>query len=300
MNQSLRLKILFPILVISVLVLGCNLTQQLLPGDNFPVGDTIESVWTSTPSLLPMPTELATTAITKTDPPPTLPPDTGWQSLRPGLEKRLITHLIKGAPVPERLYLLRIDPHLYRFDVGYHPGAPQQMVDWQSETGALIVVNGGYFTPENEATGLIIADGQQFGTSYQNFGGMFAVTEFGPELRWLPASPYMPGEFIQAGLQSFPVLVKPGGLVGYTEEDNLPARRTVIAQDREGRFLFLLAMNGYFSLHQLSLYLVESDLDVDIALNLDGGASTGLLLAEPVDSIPPFTPLPSVILVYPR
>jgi hypothetical protein len=37
-----------------------------------------------------------------------------------------------------------------------------------------------------------------------------------------------------------------------------------------------------------------------MALNLDGGASTGLLLADPVEGIAPFTLLPSVIMVYPK
>jgi hypothetical protein len=53
-------------------------------------------------------------------------------------------------------------------------------------------------------------------------------------------------------------------------------------------------------LHELSAYLTESDLDLDIALNLDGGGSTGIFVADPRESIPPTRPLPFVILVYPR
>ena len=105
-----------------------------------------------------------------------------------------------------------------------------------------------------------------------------------------------------AGLQSFPVLVKPGGEPGFPAEleDNVTARRTVIAQDREGRILLLVSPRGDFTLHRLSLHLTNSDLDLDIALNLDGGPSTGIMLAEPREVIPSQTLLPIVILVYPR
>jgi len=57
---------------------------------------------------------------------------------------------------------------------------------------------------------------------------------------------------------------------------------------------------GYFTLHQLSAYLVQSDLDLEIALNLDGGPSSGLLLSDPPSGEPALVPLPVVILVFPR
>jgi hypothetical protein len=53
-------------------------------------------------------------------------------------------------------------------------------------------------------------------------------------------------------------------------------------------------------LHQLSMYLTESDLNLDIAINLDGGGSTGILVANPREIISPNTLLPFVILVYAR
>ena len=55
-----------------------------------------------------------------------------------------------------------------------------------------------------------------------------------------------------------------------------------------------------FTLHSLSAYLVQSDLDLDVALNLDGGPSSGMLLAEPFEVIPAYSPLPIVITVSER
>ncbi|MCA9924903.1 MAG: phosphodiester glycosidase family protein, partial [Anaerolineales bacterium] len=75
---------------------------------------------------------------------------------------------------------------------------------------------------------------------------------------------------------------------------------TVVAQDGNGRILFLLAPYGSFTLHEMSRFLVESDLSIDVALNLDGGTSTGLVLSEPEEQVLAFTAVPAVITVFPR
>lgn len=225
-----------------------------------------------------------------------IPLDSGWQVLQPGLEQRTL-NIVEAGAWQESIAVLRLDPERFHFDVVYRPGQPRSLPTWQAETGALLVVNGGFYTEQYEATGLIVSEGEATGQSYEGFGGMFVVTEQGPELRSLQAQPYNPAEPFLAGLQSFPLLVKPGGTIGYPEEDGQQARRTVLAQDTAGRFLFLVAPRGYFTLHQLSQYLVNSDLSLDVALNLDGGPSTGLLLREPSLFVPAFVPLPAVITV---
>ncbi len=166
-------------------------------------------------------------------------------------------------------------------------------------------MNGGYFSITNErysADGLTILNGKASGRSFQGFGGMLAIDKRGAELRWLDEKPYDPAEQLQAALQAFPMLVTPSGQLGFgaEREDQAHARRTVIAQDKDGRILFIVAPQGYFTLHQLSVYLTGSDLDLDIAINLDGGGSTGLLVAEPREVIASRVLLPFVVLVYTR
>lgn len=261
-----------------------------------------------TPTYPPEPA-LSAPTVTATSPPapvftPTPLPDTGWEVLRPGLERRIIRLFNDQGEQIEYLYLLRLEPAGYRFNVAYRPQAPPSLAEWQAATGALIVVNGGYFREEAGElipTGLLVSNGQATGRSYGDFAGMLAITDGRPELRWLAQTPYDPAEPLQAGLQSFPLLVKPGGELGFPQqhEDDRQARRTVIAQDRQGRLLFLVAYQGSFTLHRLSRYLVESDLDLDVALNLDGGTSSGLLLAEPPEVLPALVRLPVVITVHP-
>ncbi len=256
-------------------------------------------------TILPTPTLLATASVkispTETGVSPATPiPDTGWEEMYAGFERRIRYLYNENGRAVEQLYILRIDPTQYEFQVNYRPGEPQSLSAWQTETDALVVLNGGFFTEEYVATGLIIVDGQASGTSYGAFAGMFTVMDGLPELRWLAERPYSADEPLQYALQSFPLLIKPGGVLGYPDEDGRANRRTVIGMDRNGRILILLTPWGYFTLHQLSQFLVESDLDLEIALNLDGGTSTGLILSDPDETIPAFIPLPAIISITPR
>jgi len=231
-------------------------------------------------------------------------PDTGWSQVQPGLERRVIQVYNNQKQPVESIHIWRLDQANFRLDVDFDE-TPKSLESWQRETGAALVVNGGYFSVTNERfspDGLAILNGRAYGHSFEGFGGMLAINGPRAELRWLVQKPYDPDERLTAALQSFPILVKPGGKLGFgaEREDHAAARRTAIAQDRQGRILFIVTPQGYFTLHQLSAYLTESDLDLDIAINLDGGGSTGLLVADPQEIIPSKVLLPYVILVHER
>lgn len=259
-------------------------------------------LWTATPTPTPAPTATPTLPPTPTPE----PPDTGWQAVADGMEVRRMRVAVDGGMV-ERMTLVRLDPAQVRFRVLYTPGEGRRVSEWVSSLRAagrspLLVVNGGYFTPEYHATGLLVSDGRVYGTSYSGFGGMLAVLPGRRvEVRWLVARPYDPAEVLVEAVQSFPVLVRPGGVLGFPPDadDGRTARRTVVAQDRGGRVLFIVAQDGFFSLHALARWLLESDLDLDVALNLDGGQSTGLYLwaGEATVQIDSGVPVPAVIVV---
>jgi len=223
--------------------------------------------------------------------------------LQPAIELRQVR--VEADAGAERLVIVRLDPAAVRFRVHYDPIAPRPVSAWAERLQPLLVVNGGYFTPENETVGLLISDGQIWGSPYEDFAGMFAVAPDpagGGEqvsVRWLHDQPYDPAEPLKEALQSFPVLVKPGGVMGFPadSDDGRSARRTVVAQDHQGHILLIVAPRGTLGLHELARFLAGSDLDLDVALNLDGGFSTGLWLraggaAMEVDSL---VPVPSVI-----
>ena len=231
-------------------------------------------------------------------------PDIGWSLLHTGLEKRVIQIYNDMNQPVETVHIWRLDQNYFRMDVAYDE-TPKSLETWQRETNTFMVVNAGFYSVENERyfpDGLTIINGEASGHSYNGFGGMLAINETWAELRWLVQKPYNSNEPLQAALQSFPVLVQPSGELGFgaERENHVSARRTVIGQDGDGRILFIVAPIGYFTLHQLSVYLTESDLNLDIAVNLDGGGSTGILVASPYDIISPNRSLPFVILVYAR
>ena len=228
------------------------------------------------------------------------PPDTGWQPLEPGLELRQMD--VATGSAFERLTIARLNPALVRFRVRYEPANPRPLSAWADELRPLLMVNAGYFAPEGEATALLISGGQPAGTPLGDFGGMFAVTADGQtSVRWLKERPYDPREGLAEAVQSFPVLVKPGGVMGFPADgdEGTPARRTVVAQDEAGHILIIVAPRGYLSLHEMAVFLAGSDMGIDVALNLDGGGSTGLWLNSDGTSveIDSRTPIPSVIVV---
>jgi hypothetical protein len=235
--------------------------------------------------------------------------DTGWRVLGAGLERREIEVPANAERGSERLRMIRLAPSSFDVRVLYDPMRPKTISDWAAASGGLLTVNGGYFSPESErgyeTIGLLVSNGQRWGTPLQDFAGMLAVGHDGQvSVRWLRHRPYDPAQPLAQALQSFPVLVKPGGIMGFPEgaDDGTPARRTVVGQDSAGNLIFVLAPRGTMSLHDLAVLLAEPGLGLDVAVNLDGGRSSGMWLEGTewdvtIDSV---TPVPSAVVIYQR
>jgi uncharacterized protein YigE (DUF2233 family) len=137
---------------------------------------------------------------------------------------------------------------------------------------------------------------------YQGFGGMFAISGDDVRVRWNVQEPYN-GEPLTYALQNFPMLILPGGTPNLEIDDNEKiAPRTAVAVDRSGRIVFVVSPGLAFTLTQFGQWLAASDLDLDAALNLDGGTSSGLVLRQGnlnlgTDS---WVPVPNVIVVESR
>jgi hypothetical protein len=227
-------------------------------------------------------------------------PDSGWQPGRRGVELRHMQATIAPDRTAAPLVIVRLDPALVRLRVAYAPDRPRGLRGWFTDRQPLAAINGSFFTPAYQATALLISDSSASGESYTGFGGMLAVAPDGDvSLRALRDQPYDPAEPLDQALQSFPMLVFPGGEPAAIEDDGRRARRSVVARDRAGRILLLVSPTSDFTLRGLADWLSQSDLDVDRALNLDGGSSTGLYLSDGAlqEAIDSFGPLPIVLLV---
>ena len=136
--------------------------------------------------------------------------------------------------------------------------------------------------------------------NYEGFGGMLAIAEGTVKVRWNVNEPYRPDEALTYAMQNFPMLVLPGGEANTQIDDNERlAPRSVVAQDRSGRLVFVVSPSLMFTLTGLGQWLALSDLDIDVALNLDGGTSSGLMLRDGDQTLgtDSWVNVPSVIVV---
>lgn len=245
---------------------------------------------------------ISSSTATKTEkiatPQPDLPLNQ-WIKANTGVEIRY-EHWKSPGDTSDTVIITRFDLAHVRLSVGYQPNQPQHLSDWMKQTQALALINGGYFDEHDNATALVVSNGQPSGTSYQGFGGMLAVDPQGNvSLRSLHLQPYK-GEQLQEATQSSPMLMA-GGQRTQIQANAAQQRRSVVAMDKQGRMLFIVSPNQSFSLDELADLLAASDLSIDTALNLDGGASTGLYVnsASQQITLDSFVQLPIVIIVKP-
>jgi uncharacterized protein YigE (DUF2233 family) len=146
-------------------------------------------------------------------------------------------------------------------------------------TAAIAGVNGGFFTPAFTPLGLVISNGKRVGAVQRSglLGGVLMVRKGRLQLLWRDEFTLDTGvtELIQAG----PRLVANGtAIVGLKASDDRP--RTFVATNGEGRWA--LGICRYASLAALAQILATPGIipgvEIDRALNFDGGKSTGLWL----------------------
>jgi len=223
--------------------------------------------------------------------------------VRPGIEILVVPLAVTGVEAGEVLVVARIDPAKVDVRVRYAPKKPLPVQTWLAAEAADIVINAGYFTQDNLATGLLIADGAITGQTYRGFGGLFAVRAGPPaslSLQWLKEKPYVADRKITQAVESFPMLVRGGKVVDGINDDGRRNRRSFVALDKSGRLLLGVSRYASLTLTDLAAALAgQSALAVDAALNLDGGASSGLAIRPPADAlaIDSFEAVPAVITV---
>lgn len=223
-----------------------------------------------------------------------------WYNTLPGVSVRY-EDWKDPAGDEDTVSIVRFDLHDVNLSVAYQPSQPLLIGDWMRKEHATAIINGGYFDQQENAEALVVANGQTFGTSYNGFGGMLSVNKQGQTtLRALSQQPYNPNsDQLQQATQSAPMLIFPGGKRAQFSADAASSRRSAVAMDKQGHLLFISSPNMAFSLDEFADLLVSSDLSLNVALNLDGGASTGLYVNAGTQhvAIDSYVPLPIVIII---
>jgi uncharacterized protein YigE (DUF2233 family) len=222
-----------------------------------------------------------------------------WIQATPGVDLRYEDWKSPGGD-EDTIVIVRFSLSRIHIKVGYQPTKPMGISEWMKQEHALAVINGGYFDQQNQAKGLVVSNSQAFGTSYTGFGGMLSVDAQGNvSLRSLSNRPYDPNtEELQQATQSSPMLIVNGKRTQFSA-NAASSRRSVVAIDNQGRLLLITSAAQAFSLDELADLLASSDLSIKTALNLDGGASTGLYVnaGSKHVAIDSFAGLPIVIVV---
>lgn len=206
-----------------------------------------------------------------------------WRALERGLNFAEIQVFRNNEPV-ETLAVVKVDPANNAFRVQHHQ--PQSITGWQQELGAPVVFNASYYCRNAQPCGLILSNGKPIGPRRNSrMRGMFVAEPKG-------LSPDIPRATIldltttpisvknlpwTQGVQSYPLLVDYKGQIR-VQSNQKAAQRTVIAIDRHGYILIMNTNAAYFTLHDFAQFLKASTLEIDSALNLDGGSEAQLYI----------------------
>lgn len=284
----------------AVIVFPTPVAPGSLPTFN-PGGGGFPVVQTPVPTLAP--------SFPTSPPQPTAAPAINFVQLRQGVEWASTSfRASNGATV--NVLMVRLDPAWVNFRAHYTPGQARSIRDWQAALpGAVAIVNGSFFTPENNALGVLFADGTPYGApTSRNDAGMFQVSGGQARVRsnWL--EPVQAGERPEQAVQTWPILIaSQGSVIGAVAPLNpdmaqVNASRSVVAQDQQGRILFMVTPFSSTTLPDLGNWLGASGLGLSFALNLDGGTSTNMYVATggPSQWTQGLRGVPVVIAAYPK
>jgi len=166
------------------------------------------------------------------------------------------------------------------------PGTTEEdaagIVDVAEQTGAQVVINGGYFDEDFAPAGLAVRGGVELSPASDQaaLSGFVSISESG-QVRLSPSSDGMPAG--QTILQSGPFLIDPGGTMGIRSDDGRRQRRSVIALGGEAGDTLVLILADAVSLYTLARLMFDHPSwfgvsSIDSALNLDGGPSSTLYI----------------------
>jgi hypothetical protein len=195
-----------------------------------------------------------------------------WQTLEPGFEVAEMPVLAAGVEA-DRILLARIDPAHYRFQVWNRASGNRDSLDWMKELGAVLVINGSYFTRYGApATPLLSARVLSGPADYEARHGAFVVSDSFVGIRDLAKLDWRKAfQGADHGLVSYPLLIGADGQSRSRGNARWLANRSFIAQDKDGRIVLGTTKDAFFSLDRLAAFLREAPLALKLALNLDGG-----------------------------
>lgn len=202
--------------------------------------------------------------------------DFGWKQLNGGIQyKKLIIDqktLTEQNSTPGLIHLFQIDPLKYRLDIITAKQFKMVNIDAKTmvlKSGALIAINGGFFSPEFQSLGLLVQKGREINRpKWTSWWHIFQVQKSTPAI--ITKQEYLPSSDTEMAIEAGPRL-----LVDGNPPENLKpssAERTAIGITANNQIIIAVTENHQISMAEFSREL-KSEGCVN-ALNLDGGTST--------------------------
>ena len=198
------------------------------------------------------------------------------------------------------IVVLTVDPAKAEFRVAY-ANPPKPGNRFAEDSGAVLVVNGGYWDAEYRPTDLVVVAGKTIKKANlkNSHYGLFYVKGGKVDVRDLRDRPLGKDETFAYAVKSGPVLVRKGGVANRIKSESSHAR-CAVGRDKKGRIFFALHKRGRMTYNEFSAFLLTDKVDADYAFNLDGGSSVSYVLKRTDGKIvrKPGPPISSVIEVF--
>jgi uncharacterized protein YigE (DUF2233 family) len=208
----------------------------------------------------------------------------GWQSLVAGLEFQTMVWELPETGFGVELHVLRVDPEVVRLKVldARDFGTTRLTVKAMAErTGALAVINGGYFDTSDKPVGLVMREGEVTSGLRRRDWGVLLLNNARAHI--VHSRNYQRRKSFTSALQTGPRLVVRGR---ETTLKQTFTRRSAVGIDRAGRIIIVVALTiepeAQTTLAELGTIMripeAEGGLGCLEALSLDGGGSTQLVV----------------------
>lgn len=219
------------------------------------------------------------------------PASAQWQPLAPGIDYRALPNREGQA---FRLDLRRVDLRVAEADPEH--GRQRAAVSRLARgSGAVLAVNGGYFTDANRPLGLLMSGGQQLNPLRRADWGVLTV-DTRRRAHLVHTRDYRARSDTDFAIQAGPRLVVAGKPLTFRPQ---VARRTALGIGRDDHSLILVVLSRPVLTARLA-DLMAGLLRCRYALNLDGGSSTQLWSAyDTVDDVSGLD-VANAVLVVPR
>jgi len=188
------------------------------------------------------------------------------------------------------LLILKIDPERFRFST-YHfqdegMAAPLTIQEWQYRTGASVMFNAGLFRADYSYLGLLRKDGRWLGANpHPRWLGLFVAEPAAAQTK-LPKARVVDLETEPALVQNLPYREAAQSIMLLDRTGNPRVRhsgkrahQTVVGEDQRGRIL-IIKTTDTVALWELAVCLREGPLGIALAMAMDGGASSDLLIQD--------------------